>query len=108
MTFGFWPDRLRWRGDGVCLAVAQPTDPPCSMEILRVRSARFGAVATLVGVMSEFEDVYREVHPRLVSTLAAVSGDRELAIDAADEAASDWSSRGGSSGLAFQDASGSR
>ena len=42
---------------------------------------------TLTGVVVDFEEFYREVHPRLVSTLAAVSGDRDVAIDSADEAA---------------------
>ncbi len=37
--------------------------------------------------MNSFSDFYREVHPRLVASLAAVCGDAELAADAADEAA---------------------
>ncbi len=37
--------------------------------------------------MSSFSDFYREIHPRLVASLAAVCGDAELAADAADEAA---------------------
>lgn len=34
-----------------------------------------------------FEAFYLDLHPRLVSALAVVSGDRDLAVDAADEAA---------------------
>ena len=34
----------------------------------------------------DFSDFYLDLHPRLVSTLTAVSGDADLAADAADEA----------------------
>ncbi len=50
-------------------------------------NARLAPLVSLMGVMADFETFYRELHPRLVTTLAAVSGDRDLAIDAADEAA---------------------
>ncbi len=48
---------------------------------------------TLDSVIDDFEAFYRDLHPRLVSTLATITGDRDLAIDAADEAAAQALSR---------------
>lgn len=36
--------------------------------------------------MDDFDDWYREFHPRLVTVLASVVGDIDVAVDAADEA----------------------
>ncbi len=48
---------------------------------------------TLDSVIDDFVAFYRDLHPRLVSTLATIAGDRDLAIDAADEAAAQALSR---------------
>ncbi|MEZ5228565.1 MAG: sigma factor-like helix-turn-helix DNA-binding protein [Acidimicrobiales bacterium] len=48
---------------------------------------------TLDSVIDDFEAFYRDLHPRLVSALATIAGDRDLAIDAADEAAAQAMSR---------------
>ena len=63
---------------------------PCSRSLLSKRSLHSGRLVTYmtapIANPTDFEAWYRAVHPRLVTLLAASTGDAELAREAADEA----------------------